>query len=202
MPALQPMKAVLRFTALYAAVLFAYGVAVDSPLTYLYTGITALIIATFLVFHHWVRFPLSVWWGISLIGLVNMIGGVGLVDGEPVYIAGFVGPIPFDKFFHMAAAFVLAFVAWHVLKSFAGEGYHRGGMLVMAFLVVMGGGAVVEIAELIGSALSDVSVGDYGNNALDLVANAIGALAGLIIIGVRKFDRSEMSGFHDRRLFR
>jgi hypothetical protein len=75
-------------------------------------------------------------------------------------------------------------------------------MLVMAFLLVMGGGAVVEIAELIGSALSDVSVGDYGNNALDLVANAIGALAGLTIIGVRKFDRSEMSGFHDRRLFR
>ena len=81
------MKAVLGFTALYTAVLFAYGVAVDSPLTYLYTGITALIIATFLVFHHWVRFPLSVWWGISLVGLLNMVGGVALVDGETVYVA-------------------------------------------------------------------------------------------------------------------
>ena len=91
---------------------------------------------------------------------------------------------------HAVAAFVFAFVAWHILKTFAGEGYHRGGMLVMAFLVVMGGGAVVEIAELIGSTMSNVSVGDYGNNALDLVANAIGALLGLIIIGVRESEGS------------
>jgi hypothetical protein len=58
-------------------------------------------------------------------------------------------------------------------------GYHRGGLLLWTWLVVMGGGAVVEIAELIGSALSDVDVGDYGNNALDLVANGLGALVGV-----------------------
>jgi hypothetical protein len=46
----------------------------------------------------------------------------------------------------------------------------------------MGGGAVVEIAELIGSTLSDVSVGDYANNALDLVANAVGAAVGVAVL--------------------
>jgi len=46
----------------------------------------------------------------------------------------------------------------------------------------MGGGAAVEIAELIGSTLSDVSVGDYGNNALDLVANAVGATVGISLV--------------------
>ena len=43
------------------------------------------------------------------------------------------------------------------------------------WLVVMGGGAVVEIGELIGSTMSGVSVGDYANNALDLVDGALGA---------------------------
>lgn len=176
------MKAVLIFTGAYTAALFAYGVAVDSPLTYLYTFITALIMATFLVMHRWARFPVGVWWGISLVGLVNMIGGVGLVDGEPIYISGFVGPLPFDKLFHAIAAFGFTFVAWHAMKVWSGEGYNRGGLYVLTFLVVMGGGAVVEIAELIGTAISEVSVGDYGNNALDLVANAIGAAAGMVAI--------------------
>ena len=55
-------------------------------------------------------------------------------------------------------------------------------MVLFTFLVTMGGGAVVEIAELIGSTLSDVSVGDYANNAFDLVANAVGALLGVILL--------------------
>lgn len=55
-------------------------------------------------------------------------------------------------------------------------------MLMMTWLVVMGGGAVVEIAELIGASLSDVSVGDYANNALDLVANGLGAAVGILLV--------------------
>jgi hypothetical protein len=46
----------------------------------------------------------------------------------------------------------------------------------------MGGGAVVEIAELIGSTKSGVSVGDYANNALDLVANGTGAVVGIGLV--------------------
>lgn len=186
------MKAVFGFSALYVIVLFIYGVSVDSPLTFLYTGITALIFATFGVIHRWARFPVSIWWGLSLVGLVNMIGGVFLIDGEPVYVAGFVGPIRFDKVFHAAAAFVFYFLAWWAMKTWAGEGYHRGGLMMLTFLVVMGGGAVVEIAELIGTAISEVSVGDYGNNALDLVANAVGAGIGWAIVGYK--ERGRVSG--------
>jgi hypothetical protein len=40
----------------------------------------------------------------------------------------------------------------------------------------------VEIAELIGLTMSGVSVGDYGNNALDLVANAIGGTQGASLV--------------------
>lgn len=54
--------------------------------------------------------------------------------------------------------------------------------LLLTWLVVMGGGAVVEIAELIGSTMSGVSVGDYANNALDLVANATGATVGVGLV--------------------
>jgi hypothetical protein len=53
---------------------------------------------------------------------------------------------------------------------------------LLTWLVVMGGGAVVEIAELIGSTIGGVNVGDYANNALDLAANAVGAAAGVAVV--------------------
>jgi hypothetical protein len=127
----------------------------------------------------------------SLIGLGNMLGGVLLVDGQPLYIAEVIGPIRYDKVFHALAAAGFTVVAWEAMKRWSGDDYHRGGLLMFTWLVVMGGGAVVEIAELIGSVMSDVSVGDYGNNALDLVANAIGATVGIALVWWYERSRSE-----------
>ncbi|HLF44624.1 MAG TPA: hypothetical protein VJA46_14020 [Acidimicrobiia bacterium] len=180
------MRWVLLLTAGYMVALFLYGQSVDSPLTNIYTGVNLLLLVVFAVIHRWARFPTSVLWGISLVGLGNMLGGVLLIDGQSLYMAEFLGPIRYDKFFHAAAAGVGVFIAWSAMERWAGEGYHHGGLVFLTFLVTMGGGAVVEIAELIGSTLSDVSVGDYANNALDLVANAVGALVGVaLLLGMR-----------------
>lgn len=176
------MRWVLVFTAGYMVALFLYGQSVESPLTNIYTAVNLLLLVVFAVIHRWARFPTSVLWGISLVGLGNMLGGVLLIDGQSLYMAEFVGPIRYDKFFHAAAATVGVFIAWSAMDRWAGEGYHVGGLVFLTFLVTMGGGAVVEIAELIGSTLSDVSVGDYANNALDLVANGVGALLGVVVL--------------------
>jgi hypothetical protein len=176
------MRWVLLFTAGYMIALFLYGQSVDSPLTNIYTAVNLLLLVVFAVIHRWARFPTSVLWGISLVGLGNMLGGVLLIDGQSLYMAEFVGPIRYDKFFHAAAATVGVFIAWSAMDRWGGEGYHFGGLVFLTFLVTMGGGAVVEIAELIGSTLSDVSVGDYANNALDLVANGVGALLGVVVL--------------------
>jgi hypothetical protein len=63
-------------------------------------------------------------------------------------------------------------------------------MVLTTFLVTMGGGAVVEIAEFVGSVVGGgrVNVGDYGNNALDLVANATGAALGVAILLATRSD--------------
>ena len=176
------MKAVIGFTALYTVVFFGFGVMVESPLTSVYTGITVLLFVVFGLLHQWAKFPIAILWGLSIVGLGNMLGGVLLVEGEPLYMAGALGSVRYDKFYHAAAAAVMFPVAWTAMKRFAGDGVHRRGLLLFSFLVVMGGGAVVEIAELVGASMSDVSVGDYGNNALDLVANAVGAIVGLLYV--------------------
>lgn len=176
------MRWVLLFTAGYMASLFLYGHSVDSPLTDIYTGINLLLVVVFALIHRWVQFPTMVLWGISVVGLGNMLGGVILIDGQSLYMAEFIGAIRYDKFFHAAAAMVGVFITWSAMERWAGKDYHFGGLVFFTFLVTMGGGAMVEITELIGSTLSEVSVGDYGNNALDLVANAVGGLVGVAVL--------------------
>ncbi len=189
------MRWVLVFTTVYMVAFYAYGQAVDSPLTGLYAGINILLFVVFGLVHRWARFSVPVLWGISLVGLGNMIGGVILVEGQPLYVAPFLGRIPYDKFFHAAAAFVMFFVAWQAMTRLAGEGYHFGGLVLFTFLVTMGGGAVVEIAEFIGSTIGGgmVNVGDYGNNALDLVSNAIGAALGIgVLLATRRSSPTDL----------
>jgi hypothetical protein len=177
------MRTVIIFTVVYTVVLLAYGLWIGSPLTMLYTGINIGLFILFGVLSIWAKWPLHALWAVSLVGLGNMLGGVILVNGEPLYIAEVIGPIRYDKVFHAAAAGAMVIIAWEAMKKWAGNDFSYEPMLfVMTFLVVMGGGAAVEIAEFIGSSASDVSVGDYGNNALDLVANATGAAVGIGVV--------------------
>ena len=176
------MLPVVVFTVVYTVVLFIYGTVVDSPLTNLYTGINVGLFALFALLQRWARWPLHALWAVSLVGLGNMLGGVLLVEGEALYMAEALGPLRYDKVFHALAAGAMTLPAWEAMKRWSGGVHHLGGQLLLTWLVVMGGGAVVEIAELIGSTMSGVSVGDYANNALDLVANGTGAVVGIGLV--------------------
>lgn len=176
------MRVVVVFTAVYTIGLFAYGTAVGSPLTNTYTGINVGLFVLFAVLNVWARWPVHALWAASLVGLGNMLGGVLLVDGDALYMAQLLGDLRYDKFFHALAAGAMVTVAWEAMTRWSDGIRHLGGQLLLTWLVVMGGGAVVEIAELIGSTMSDVSVGDYANNALDLVANATGAAVGIGLV--------------------
>lgn len=173
------MRAVVVFTLVYTVVLLAYGLWVDSELTLLYTGINIGLFALFGILHIWAHWPAHALWAVSLVGLGNMLGGVLLVEGDALYMAQVLGPIRYDKIFHAVGGAAMVVVAWEAMKRWSDGVHHLGGQLLLTWLVVMGGGAVVEIAELIGSTLSDVNVGDYANNAFDLVANGVGATAGV-----------------------
>lgn len=176
------MALVVGFTAAYTILLLAYGLAVDSPLTLIYTGINIGLFILFGVLHAWARWPIHALWAVSLVGLGNMLGGVLLVDGDALYMAEVLGPLRYDKVFHAIAGAAMVVIAWEAMKAWSGGIHHFGGQLLLTWLVVMGGGAVVEIAELIGSGLGDVNVGDYANNAFDLVANGAGAAVGIAVV--------------------
>jgi hypothetical protein len=176
------MRAVVVFTVVYTVTLYVYGTSIESPLTNVYTGVNIGLFVLFAVLHVWARWPIHALWAVSLVGLGNMTGGVFLVEGNALYMAEVIGPLRYDKIFHALAGGAMVVIAWEAMKRWSDGVHHLSGQLLLAWLVVMGGGAVVEIAELIGSTMSGVSVGDYANNALDLVANATGASVGVALV--------------------
>src|SRR5690606_41340266 len=93
----------------------------------------------------------------SFVGLWIMLGGVVLVEGRTLYLTDVIGPIGYDKIFHFAAAAGLSLLAWEAVEGIAGPGARRGitGLAMVVWLAVMGGGAVVEIAEFIGASIGD-----------------------------------------------
>lgn len=178
------MSAIVLFNLGYTLVLLIYGWRIESPLAGLYTAITVGLLVLFGILNRYVRWSRPTLWLASVVGLGNMLGGVILIGDQPLYMTEVIGPIAYDKVFHTFAAFGMAFIAWEAVLRWSGAGANRAGLLLLTWLVVMGGGAVVEIAELIGSQMSGVSVGDYLNNALDLVANGLGAACGVLVIAL------------------
>jgi hypothetical protein len=173
------MVGLVSFTILYTVGLTAYGAAVGSPLTFLYAGINTGLFLLFALLHRTMRWSRPALWVASLVGLGNMLGGVLLVDGQTLYLTNVIGPIGYDKVFHFAAAAGMSPIAWETVRRSLGTPNETFGVVLVTWLVVNGGGAVVEIAEFVGASIGDVNVGDYANNALDLVANASGAALGV-----------------------
>lgn len=185
------VPAVVLFTIGYTFVLLGYGLMVDSPLAVLYTSINLGLMGLMVLLHRTIRWSPKALWMASLVGLGNMLGGVILIGGQTLYLVEVIGPIGYDKLFHFTAAAMLSLLAWETVARVAGPDAPRGhaGLPLIVWLVVCGGGAIVEIAEYVGATVGDVNVGDYANNAQDLIANASGALLGTALVA-RSRNRS------------
>ena len=184
---------ILPLAVLGAAVIgfLFYGLSVDSPFVGYYVPITAALMGLGVWMHRRLRWTDSVVWGLVAIGIGNLVGGVLLVDGQPFYSYALVGDLRYDKVFHAVATGV---AAWAAHGALAGR-VNNPGRLGLGFLVVLvasGAGAIVEMIEYLGSVIFEqTSVGDYANNMLDLVANLIGAVAAVLILGTTGHDTVE-----------
>ena len=108
--------------------------------------------------------------------LGHLAGWLVTVGGQSLYVVAFWG-VPMDKVIH---AFNSAAAACFVTAMFRSVGLRlRGWEGFVVVMVVCGLGALIEVIEYIGTlVLTSTSVGDYANNAQDLIANLLGAMVG------------------------
>lgn len=153
-----------------------YGLAVDSPFVWIYVPITVVLSVAVFFIHRSVQLSIASLWALVAVAIGNLVGGIYLVDGQPLYVKRLVGEVRFDKPFHTVATAIAAWAAYEVVAKWAHGRASRPAIAVAALLVAAGLGALVEIVEFVGSVvIEDANVGGYGDTMLDLVVNAAGA---------------------------
>ena len=184
-------KAILAFTALYLAVFTALFIRNFNVEFIAYVAVIIFIFALLYGTLDKTRIPAWILAGLSLWGLMHMLGGSlptpdGVLynwrmltvfegDGE-LYI------LKFDQFVHAYLYAVVALLFLHLLRNYFGN---RHSQILIGFIAIsaaMGVGALNEIIEYIAVlTIPDNNVGGYHNTALDIVFNFVGALLAVLI---------------------
>lgn len=191
-----PEKAVLIFTVLYTAAFSVYFIA-DFNIEFIaYVGVIVFIFTLLFTTLDKTRIPASILAGLSLWGLLHMMGGsVQTADGVlydwrmfPFFDGG--GELyilKYDQFVHGYLYAVVALLFLHLLRNYFAN---RHSQILVGFIAVtasIGIGAINEMIEFIAVlTVPDTGVGGYFNTVLDIVFNFIGAL--LAVLGFYLFQ--------------
>lgn len=147
--------------------------------------VVVLVLQKRIKFNYWTLSGLSLW------GLLHMLGGGVRIGGDVLYGLGLI-PIwvtenfyilRYDQFVHAYLYFIVVFVLWHISKKHFVKGYPKLLMIAGIFLASIGIGGLNEIAEFLPVLfLERTGVGGYYNIAWDIVFNTLGAgLASVIL---------------------
>lgn len=196
-------KAILVFTVIYTAAFSAYFIGHFNIEFIGYIGVIIFIFALLYATLDKTRIPAWLLGGLSLWGLLHMMGGsIPIADGVlynwemyPFFDGG--GELyilKFDQFVHLYLYAVVALLFLHLLRNYFSNKHSQILIGFIAVMAAMGVGALNEIIEFIAVlSVPDNNVGGYYNTALDIVFNFAGALfAVLAFYLLRKISEFRM----------
>lgn len=152
-----------------------------------YTGLMLLSMTIILMIHKRFHFYPVVLLGLSLLGLLHLLGGNVILGEVRLYDLYFIdGLFKYDNFVHMVGSGIMVMLAYAILKPTLADDFRNKDLYFMLLLVLlgMGLGAMNEMMEFIAVLLFDVAeqVGGYTNTLLDLIYNTIGSIIMAIIL--------------------
>jgi uncharacterized membrane protein YjdF len=123
--------------------------------------------------------------------VLHNLGGNLYFGGVRLYNIWLIeGILRYDNIVHFVTMFVIAFLVHTLLEPHLYEKLKDNKVLygTVIVIIVLGLGAFYEILELVAVLFINAGerVGDYLNNALDLVFNMLGAIMACTIILLRK----------------
>ncbi len=165
----------------------------------IYTGLIVVVMSGAFLTLRYSRFPVWMLWGLSLWGLMHVLGGA-VVVGDRVLFAQRIYPfldlggefyiLKYDQIVHAYLFGLLAIMSHHIMRTvFAVQG-HKVAIYVMAIMVSLGVSSMNEIMEFFISLTMKNGVGGYDNTMLDFCFNFAGAVIALsVYLLVRRFRK-------------
>ncbi|NCO11326.1 hypothetical protein GW924_01835 [Candidatus Pacearchaeota archaeon] len=150
-----------------------------------YNSLLLIVMVLIFFLHRIFQLPEIYVFGLIVVGLLNLTGGLVFVEGIRLYDFYF-GFVKLDMVIHAIGSFMAALIIYHIISTKFKKA-NKEVLLLLAALSAMGVGALFEVLELGGYIfLENNGVGDYLNNALDLFLNLVGILIASLWISFRK----------------
>jgi len=155
-----------------------------------YIGVIVAALLLILLTNHRVDYPNSLLWGLTLWSFLHMSGGGILVAGSKLYglmLLRIVGEpyniLRYDQLVHIIGFGVATILMFTLINPVLKRGHKWPAVSIVVIMAGLGVGAVNEIIEFMVTVLIPGSgVGGYINNALDLLADVIGAMLAMVYI--------------------
>ena len=182
-------KRIALFTACYSVFFLLHAIYDDNYEFILYSFVLLFLLLALTYIYR--RVELSTWIVVplSLFGFLHLLGGNWHINGVRLYdIPFFGGVIHFDNVVHTIGVFIVTVILYNLLFPFIDQRV-KDRYIIFYFLIILmalGIGSVNDIIELIAVLFFNASkgVGNYLNNAFDIVFNALGATLAVTVIHV------------------
>ncbi len=153
-----------------------------------YVIVIVLLMIVIIIYYRTIQLNKYLLWGLATLGAMHFFGGNLRIGAKRLYDIYIIPPniLKYDNIVHAFGIFVATFVVYNLLKPYLHPDIIQNKFIfsLILTLIVMGIGAFNEIIELVAVLIFKVQnlVGDYYNNAFDLVYNFVGALIACYII--------------------
>ena len=179
--------------AVFAFIMIVYSIIFIKNQNYEFMIYMAVIVGIFLLIlkaNDKIIFPNNVLWGLTVWALMHFSGSGLYIKGVKLYeliLIDIIGKpyniLKYDQVVHIFGFGVATLTMYYILKPLIKKDNKK--FKGLAFIILMAGlgtGALNEILEFSTTWFFETGVGGYVNNALDLVANFIGALAVVVYV--------------------
>lgn len=188
-------KLVIGFTIFYV-IFFTYFSFLQRNIEFIYYSFLIMVLLNVGIYiHQKVQLPEFIVVGLSLFALMHILGGNVSVEEGRLYDAVFLFDLMrYDNIVHLAGS-ALGTLVLNEMFSFIVQKNQRIVLPLYyfsLFLMSLGIGVINETIELFSVVFlkAQNQVGDYINNAVDLVYNAVGALVAIIIIDMYRLYKT------------
>ncbi|MBD3355479.1 DUF2238 domain-containing protein [Candidatus Woesearchaeota archaeon] len=181
------LKLMLYFTLLYLLVFTAISLFNKNYEFLYYTLVMSLLLFLVVLYHKKLHLTTAIIFGLTVVGAMHIFGGNIHIFGTRLYEFWLIpGVFKYDNLVHIIGTFVATFISYSLLFPHLDKKLkHSKFLLALVLILIASGiGAFNEVLELFAVVFLGATkqVGDYLNNALDLLFNFIGAIIASIYI--------------------
>ncbi len=181
------LRPLASFTGLYIIAFALYAVASGNIEFLFYVSIVVIVFVLLLKKQSSFNLPKDTLWGLSIWGLLHMMGGNIPVNDSVLYNLWLIPDLlKYDQFVHLFGFAVATLLGFDLLKPMLGA-INRQRLFFLLVMIGLGLGATNEIIEFVAVlTIPETNVGGYYNTSWDLVFDLYGAILACFYIAKKR----------------